>query len=81
MSIIQIPPPKERNPGPYPAKRPCAVCGAHLSRYNPRSICDPCSPETPENYGELYEQIAQISHPQDRRKAFQALAEYVEDAA
>lgn len=33
----------ERDPGPYPAKRACPDCGAHLSRCNPGPRCAPCS--------------------------------------
>lgn len=42
MTTYRVKPPKERQPGPYPAGRRCA-CGATLSRYNPSDSCAPCS--------------------------------------
>ena len=41
MSVIQLRPPKERKPGPYPAARQCP-CGTILSRNNPGPLCAPC---------------------------------------
>ena len=42
MSIVHIPISVERDPGPFPANRPCPDCGAYLNRSNSGPRCAPC---------------------------------------
>lgn len=82
MAVIQLKPERERKPGPYKAKRKCSDCGCFLRTCNPGPMCDPCSTGGSEpGQADVFERIAAMPDPRNRRKAFDAYAEIEERKA
>lgn len=62
--------------------RSCKGCGAYLRSYGNNDYCDPCvTPESELDEAEVFNRIARIEDPRQRRRAFEAYAEIQARAA
>lgn len=62
--------------------RTCLTCGCYLRSFGNEAFCDPCSKPSlsKEEHAEIFSRISEMPDPRARRKAFEALADLVEEA-
>lgn len=75
MGLVATKPPRERDPGPYPAGRKCEQCGAGLSRNNPSPQCAPCSPTRSWDSADVIDALAKARSSKQRMEIAQRFEE------